>query len=318
MAFLVGRSLVDDRTMRRVFLLLIGLSILAASYGLWQTFVRFPSWDQTWITERGYTALSVGGVIRSFASFSAASEYGIFLGVGIICTAAFARRPSRSVLALAVIALLATGLWFESSRGIVVLAIASLAVMVAARRGWRGPKAATITILALVALPFAIGHLAPARFGSDAGGALAAHQVQGLADPFGSQSTLPGHFGEMMRGITGAIKQPMGVGVGSVTNAAAKFGGTSGGTEVDIGNVGVAAGLPGLLAFLAVAGFGLTRLYRLAASRRDAIAVAALGVAVVMGLQWLTSGNYAVIFLPWLVLGWADRAEAGPGQPEPS
>jgi hypothetical protein len=72
----------------------------------------------------------------------------------------------------------------------------------------------------------------------------------------------------------------------------------------------VALGLPGLLAYLCVAGFGLLAVYRVAARRRDGLAVAALMVVVATSLEWLNGGQYAVAFVPWLVLGWADRRQA--------
>ena len=62
LAFWVGRSLVDDRTLRRVVALVAWLALPAAAYGLIQTFAGFPSWDARWITENGYTALNVGGL----------------------------------------------------------------------------------------------------------------------------------------------------------------------------------------------------------------------------------------------------------------
>lgn len=315
LAFLVGRALVDERLLRRLLQVVVVLSVAAALYGLWQTFVGFPSWDERWIAERGYAALNVGGVIRAFASFSAASEYAMFLGVGVVVVVAFARSPRRAALAAAALLVLSLALWYESSRGIVVTTLATVVLLTAVRRGVPLWKTLGLVVAALVSLPWLAGQLAPARFGDDPGSALARHQVQGLADPFGEESTLPSHIDMMVSGVTGALVQPVGDGVGAITHAADRFGGRAGGTEVDAGNVGVAAGLPGLLAYGAVVMLGLGRTYWLAARRRDPVAFAALGIVVVTFMQWLNGGHYAVTFLPWLVLGWVDGQ--GPVAVEP-
>lgn len=96
--------------------------------------------------------------------------------------------------------------------------------------------------------------------------------------------------------------------MGSITISGAKFGGVIGGAEGDPGRAPFAAGLPGMVAYLAVVVLGITRAYRLAATRRDAVSLAALGIVVVTFLQWLNGGHYAVVFFAWLALGWVDAA----------
>ncbi len=85
LAFFIGRALVDDDLLRRVLWTYAILAVLAAGYGLFQTFVRFPTWDQQWIDQFGYVALNIGGAVRSFSSFSSSSEYSMFLAIGAVC-----------------------------------------------------------------------------------------------------------------------------------------------------------------------------------------------------------------------------------------
>jgi hypothetical protein len=51
----------------------------------------------------------------------------------------------------------------------------------------------------------------------------------------------------------------------------------------------------------------LLHTYRLAVRRRDTLALAALGLLVVMLFQWLNGDLYSVAWLVWLSLGWVDR-----------
>lgn len=308
LAFLVGRTLLTDEAFGSLLWLVAALGLVAAVYGLVQTFSGFPAWDQAWIDNEGYTALNVGGVIRAFASFSAASEYAAFLGLAVVAWVAQGRGRLRWPLLAGALALLATALWYESSRGIIVLTVAAVGAMLAARARVPLGRALIGGVVVIAALPTVVGWLAPAQPSTDPAGQLTTHQVEGLTDPFGEDSTLPAHIELVRGGIESALSDPLGHGVGSITISGGKYGGVVGGAEGDPGRAPFAAGLPGLTAYLAVVVLGTTRTYRLAAIRRDAVSLAALGIVVVTFLQWLNGGHYAVMFWAWLALGWVDAA----------
>ena len=186
----------------------------------------------------------------------------------------------------------------------------------------RKPLALSLTVAAMgvLMLPFVVSHITPTAGGDSGRAALIEHQVSGLSNPLGSSSTLSVHASLVFRGLGTALHHPLGVGTGAVTIAGAKFGGASRGTEADPSNAAVAFGIPGLIAYAVVLVAGFGRAYALAATRRDACSLAALGILVVTVLQWLNGGQYAVALLVWLTLGWADRASesqprAGVGAP---
>lgn len=305
-AFFVGRSLVDDGILQRLLTLVGWLGLVIAVYGLAQAFVGFPPWDARWIDDQGYTALNVGGVIRAFASFSAASEYAAFLGMAIVVWVAKARGSSRTSFCLLALALLGTALWFESARGSIVLTVIAIGSVLTARAGFTLGRSLLVGGAVLLVIPFVISRFVPAEFSGNSAGRLAEHQVEGLGDPFGKGSTLPLHIETVVGGIRNAVSDPLGVGVGAVAISGEKYGGTVKQTEADPGNVAVAAGVPGLLAYLAVVLLAVPRLYRQASRRRDRLSLAALGIVVVTSFQWLNGGHYATAFWPWLILGWSD------------
>lgn len=317
-AFLVGRSLIDDHMFNRLLWLVAGLGIAVAAYGLLQTFVGFPSWDQHWINSEGYAALNVGGVIRAFSSFSAASEYAGFLGVAMVALIARARGISRWPMFVGAIGFLATALWYESSRGMIVVTIGAVGLMLAARAGLSMSRAFLIGLGVLLILPITIGWIAPTSFSETTGDPLTQHQVEGLTDPFGEYSTLPEHIGLIWDGIESALDAPLGIGVGSITISGGKYGGTVGGAEGDPGRVPFAAGIPGFVAYLAVVFIGLPRVYRFAVLRGDVASIAALGIVFVTILQWVNGGHYAVAFWAWLALGWVDGSCLRTKQERPS
>jgi hypothetical protein len=314
--FWVGRSLCDARMLEIVLRLIAGLALPAALYGLVQTLRGFPAWDERWILQSGYAALNVGGVTRAFSSFSSASEYATFLGVGVVAWLAFGLRSPRLTrlpAVLGTLAVLGATLAYASARGTVILLVLSAGLMVAARCGAPLVVAVLVAVSLVALVPFVASGFAPS--GDDAGSRLLAHQVGGLADPFGQASTLPGHLQLLLKGLRSGLSDPIGRGIGSVTIAAERFGGSSAGTEADPSNLAVAAGLPGLGAYLVVVACGFGRAYRLAVQRRDAVSLAAMGLLGVTFLHWTNGGQYAVVLLPWLVLGWVERTGGQPASP---
>jgi hypothetical protein len=312
LAFWVGRSLVDDRILRRLFVVIATLAFGAVAYGLLQQSRGLPSWDQAWVTASGYAALHVGNSIRAFGTFSSSSEYATFLGIGVVICAAGLSARLASPFLVVIAGLLCYGVFYDSSRGVLLLVAAALAIMWAARRGFRPVPALCMGIVGVLALLGLAGHFSSqGRTPTTAQAALVQHQLQGLANPLNSKdSTLSAHFSEMVNGLKSSVTNPLGHGTGAVTLAASRYGGSAQGTEVDPSNVGVALGLLGFIGYLVVCATGLWTAYRVASFRGCWWALAGLGVLIVSFLQWTNGGQYAVAWLPWLVLGWADRVAA--------
>lgn len=309
LGFWVGRSLVDDFALRRILALVAVLAIPAAAYGLFQQIAGLPSWDQAWVKSSGYAALHVGNAIRAFGTFSASSDYATYLAVGAVIFVALTAKRKVAVLALTAALILAYAVFVDSSRGVVVLGVGALGVMFAARLHSGTWQALLGGACAIVLLTVVAGHFAGGSASSSStDAALVRHQVEGLANPLNSNdSTLTLHFSEMVQGFRASITDPVGHGTGSVTIAASRYGGTSQGTEIDPSNMGVAFGLVGLIAYLVVAFSGLLAAYRVALRQPTWWALASLGLLVVTFLQWTNGGQYAVAWLPWLVLGWVDK-----------
>jgi hypothetical protein len=304
--FWIGRGILDDGLLRGILLAVAGLSLAAAAYGLLQTFWRFPSWDAAWIRDYGYEALVVSGVTRPFGPFTSSAEYAIFLAIGLV---AWLRLGFPPALRLAAAGLLAAAIVLASGRGVILTAVAALAATVAARR--RLPLAPSVALgaVAVLLVPAVAGRLAPESYGGDAAAPLLTHQVQGLANPFDpEQSTFLIHVQLIEDGLRSAFAEPLGIGISAVSIAGEKLGGESRITEADPSNMAVALGIPGLAAYVVVLIAALVKGYRLAALRRDGLALVALAAPIVSLLQWLNGGHYAVAFLVWLLIGWIDAA----------
>jgi hypothetical protein len=314
LAFWVGRGLVDDTTLARVLKTMAAIAIPVAFYGFLQTLSHFPSWDTQWIqsVRFDYTALNieVAGNIRPFSTFSSATEYGYYLGIGIVVWLALGLTRARLLVSAPIAVFLAIALIYESSRQVVFALALVTGLLFAAWRRFSFLTAAVAAACLVVSLPFLV-RLVPAPGGADRASLLISHQIQGVANPADAKSsTLPVHLSLVENGLRSAFEEPLGVGVGAVTLAGSKFADVQRDTEADISNVAVALGLPGLLVYIFVLVTGFASAYRTVLERRDPLSFAALGLLALTGLHWLSGGHYAIAFLPWLILGWFDRLRA--------
>lgn len=312
LAFWVGRSLPDRVLLRLLQLVMVG-GISAAAYGLFQQFVGFPWWDERWAAEaqaNGYLALNVGfRVTRAFSSFASSQEYAATLTVAIVLVGTFYAR--RLPVFLAAGGFLAVTLVLAGSRTPIVMVLMTGGLLVATRLRLPLPLVAAVGAISAVLVFVGAGHLAQTTSTSGAAAPFVDRQLEGLANPLDAEkSTASAHYGYFVEGISSAFTDPIGHGLGVISVAGSRFGAEEKLTEYDPSNLAVAAGLPGLLAYLAVAVLGFRRAYREARARPGPLSLAVLGVLIVMFTQWLNGGLYALSMLPWLVLGWADRHAA--------
>jgi hypothetical protein len=306
--FWIGRALVDDELLARIFRVIAFLALGAAVYGLFQVYRGFPSWDQRWIDTKGYTALRVGQSIRPFASFASSAEYVGLLSVGVVIWAMNLRTATRVVPALAALGVLGWALTVASVRGALVVIPIALGVTFAVSRGFGMGRTALMGVGSLFVLGLVVSQFDPSGVGGARTSELVSRQIVGLADPFDRNvSTLPAHIDQVVGGVGRAFRNPIGQGVGSVTIAAERYGGETVGTEADPSNIAVATGIPGLLAYCFVVVLGFRLAFRTASDDRDLLSLVALGILVVTLFQWFNGGSYAVAPLPWLMLGWLDR-----------
>jgi hypothetical protein len=171
------------------------------------------------------------------------------------------------------------------------------------------PAAAVLVLVSFLGTSALVGRLAPDYYATGTSGALLSHQLQGLSNPLNNTgSTFFIHTSLVTGGLRSAIAHPAGLGAGTVSQAASKFGGVGRQSEADPSNLAIAAGVPGFATYLVLAILAFVRAYSLARIRRDALALSALAIVTIVFLQWFNGGQYGIALLLWVTLGWIDRS----------
>jgi hypothetical protein len=305
--FYIGRSMVDERTLGRMFSVILVSGILCALYGLYQHFFGFNDREWAWVEATRYRQ-QMFGVYRVFSTFLSFGEYVVFAGMALMV--AWTRLLRRQWIYLPLFLLLGFAIFLSSSRSVVICALVACvvtwSVLSRNRRGWiqRGIVAGLVAVLGLVYSLSTVGD-APAVV--DRNSVLIGHQASGLTDPLGEESTGRQHLGLVLFGLRSGIVRPAGVGLGATTVAAEKFGTVKDvHTEVDITNFIVSTGTIGGGLYFAMVVVLFRRLLGYWVRTRSVVALSALGLATVAIGNWTTGGYYAPSSIMWLVLGGID------------
>lgn len=314
--FFIGRELAQERTTLRLGVWVIFSGSVIALYGLRQTNVGLPSWDQQWLAvvhnAGDYVSLQVGEVSRAFGTFSSATEYAQYIGAAFMAALAFALH--RRLWAAFALPLLAAALFLASNRTTLVLALVATVVVLSFRFIRRPALATTTAVLVALIVAGSVQLLAPKlqQEARTSQSDLVQHQLGGVSDPLNSQqSTLLVHAKKVRDGVVRGFHQPLGQGIG-ITSLAAYSQSSSYTTEIDVSNAFVSLGLFGGVLYLVIIGTAFSETARLYWQRRSIAPLLVLSALIVSLGQWLNGGHYAVSAIVWLLLGWvaAERARS--------
>ncbi|QSO45439.1 hypothetical protein [Alicyclobacillus mengziensis] len=302
-----ARTVVTEKAMKTIIHIVFVMGIIAALYGLKQTYFGFYPFEKEWISIVKITSLHVGNLYRALSTTDNPQGYAEFLAEAICVSWLYVLRgnPLVKIIGLAGTSVIGWALFMESARGPLILAAAAIAVMTVMYG--KTTKSKVIfgiivgAVLAVVILK--IFHMHASN------NALVQHQIAGIT---GKNSTLSGHISTALSGIWRGAKSVIGYGLGSTTTAASKFSSSNTGAEVDFSNMFLSDGLAGGIVYLVL----MVRMLILgirAALTRSLVGLFGIGVLVATFEQWVNGELYVVATIVWITIGYIDRISARSG-----
>lgn len=296
-----ARTVVTEKAMKTIIHIVFVMGIIAALYGLKQTYFGFYPFENDWIRIVKITALHVGNLYRALSTTDNPQEYAEFLAEAICVAWLYVLRgnPLVKVIGFAGASVMGWALFMESTRGPLILAAVAIAGMTVMYGKTTKSKVIigmiVCTVLAVVILK--ISHMHASN------NALVQHQIAGIT---GKNSTLSGHISTAFSGIWRGAKSVIGYGLGSTTTAAGKFSSANTGAEVDFSNMFVSDGLAGGVIYLILMIRMLILGFR-AALDRSLIGLFGLGVLFATFEQWINGELYVTATVLWIAIGYLDR-----------
>ena len=290
--FWVGRTYATERFMRvLLFRVLTPLGIAALIIGFIQVFYGYFPYQMLWYETTGYLGLgNVETGLAPISFFASGTEHGSFLiTVGIALWAAFLLRSKTAILLVLPVLF---GVLLTGSRGPVVkllgMSVVLWALMGQSKATWV-PRFAFALLVCVVGFVWSLSSVGSLGLSSAAQSKF--ERQSQLLEEKGEASTLNVHGTLLLNGYISALREPLGLGLGATSKAAAKFGGTGHGTETDFGDVMVATGfVGGMIYHVMIVLIALTAV-RYWVRMRSLIALALIGILGVNFTLWLGGGS---------------------------
>jgi hypothetical protein len=315
MWFWIGRSIGSAALVEAIiFRVVLPLGIIAAVFGLCQSFIGFLPYQQAWIATVGrtYTSLYVGSSVRAFGFSVSAAEYATLIASSIALVAAAYFESLRRWLAA--LPILVTALLLSGGRGLTIKLVVVLCVLWIVRKGrLNSAKLIGMAVsggLALVSLSLIAGQFVGSADAGQRGGSAAEdalmHQLGGLAHPFDKKYSSAGlHTNMVAMGFLEGFTSPLGHGLGATTFAASKFATDSdwGSSELDFSDMFISLGLVGGLLYLGVAVFGIRAAFKYFRETKLSVGIPVLAILLATLGGWLIDGQYSTCSLVFFILG---------------
>ncbi len=311
--FWVGRTYATPAFLRTLLYgLVLPMALVAAAYGTYQVFFGYLPHQQRWLEMNWYAGLGDPNNPAPISLFASNTEYGKFISIGaVLAWAAFLKgnRGAGLLVPLLLVAVALTG-----SRGPLFFSLATMvalwAVLSRSTTAWvlRGALAA---VLAAVGLVWSLTQATQLGLEPHVKARLERQAREFIHARKGEQeySSAEKHFSMMIGGYLFALtKEPLGLGIGTVTKAAGKFGGRRHNTENHLGNSFVALGLPGGILYHIVIILLIWTAILNWLKTRSIVALSLLGILIVNMANLLSGEAYAVGPLTAFCAGSLDKA----------
>lgn len=314
--FYIARLLLERETIQKLLNVILVTGFIAALYGIYQAYFGFQAFEKYWVEHGGYIALYIdpgGGresILRGFSTFASAAEYDVYItATALMMLALIIHRKWFMIIPFLAMVLLAMIL--EGTRGSLFMLIFGTLGLIALRRATpqRGTGFAITGVVIFLVFMNNITFRAGLFEDIHVLGPFLERGIEALVDPW-TKTTASGHWHSIYANIWWAITHPMGYlgfGLGSTTLAAMKFGGKALGSEFDVSNVVISAGVVGGVLYVMVLWHIFKRVITLFFHSRYWLYPTTLVYLFNMLGHGVGMGEYVMPLIFWALAGFLDR-----------
>ena len=314
--FFVGMSRSSENTIRKLSELILFSAIIQSLFGLYQIFYGFSDVEKYWVAAGGGTQ-SAGTSFRPFGTMLSFSEYISILVMG--CSIAWVNILTRKYIYIVPFILILIVIFLSSSRTgfitICTVIITTWAVQGKTYQSWV-PRLFIALALIIWGMVVGIEKVQTQKIGmADQAQVLMNHQIKGLSDPLGKESTGGTHIDLVVQGILKGFQNPVGFGLGITTiangkfnnGASTEFGNVIGGTETDYGDMFLSLGFVGGILYILMIIRTYTTIGRYWHNSRDNVALTMIGILISCSGRWASGEHYSQSMIFWFLVGAIDR-----------
>lgn len=290
--FFIGRKFGNRKIVKTVLYLVIPISLIALSLGLYQSLFGYLGYELAWLDQVNYSSLSIGSSIRSISVFCSAAEYYQYLIIGmtVLISIGYFWVPLIFMPAI----------FLGGSRGPLIISVVSLILISLVKAKGLAAKIILSLFLTIVFV-YSLFWVKDTTFSLRVNDAVY-RQTSGILNPLDEDSTLPRHLTMIYQGFANSIKNPLGYGIASTANTT-KLGGEGLNTELDITNMFTSLGIFGGLLYVLIVFYVLRSAYKLWRANRNWYSTVILLILILNLGSWLLGGHYAVSALIWFLIG---------------
>jgi hypothetical protein len=290
-----------------LFFVMVLVSVFEIIIGNRQWFGGFSEVEKFWIASGGGTQSAGKGYFRPFGTFLSFSEYVVIIVIGAgLCWVSFLQK--KYIYLIPFVALFVT-LFVSSSRGgmvsIFLVMVVIWAIQGRSYRAWL-PRLAFAVVIALWGISFGLEKVKAVEV-DDKTQILVSHQIKGLSDPLGKNSTGGIHVSLITAGVLQGFRTPIGLGLGAGTIGASKFGSGGGSSEMDVSDMFASLGFIGGILYVILCIRIFVSISKYWHDSRDVLALSAFALMTACNGRWSSGGHYAQSMFLWLIIGIMDK-----------
>lgn len=296
----------DKKFIRKLLFIIVLIGFITGLYGLKQTFFGFTSFERYWIQWGGISSLHLFNIIRSFSTFSSVSEYSRYLLIAAVLGFGFIIRQRKNFMVGLMLLIILFSLFTSAVRSTIILCVLASILVFSLSLMRKNVKLGFLFALFLIFFLIALitnVSIIPDVDKYSSISVTTHHSMRGLTEPLAESSFQFRLYLWTKIFPRQLISNPFGYGLGILTIAAGKFGGSRlTATDNLLLDTFLSTGVIGGILLVTLLFIMFKKTIHILSENKD-ILVVTIVIIILAYLANSSSGEYSCITLIWFFIG---------------